>query len=125
MVERADERGAHRAGPLTFGTVHPEVGEQRIVLPEQIRETPFGALLVEDAIVASSAIGRRVAAEGGDALNVAPQVDLLGERLLTRGTVLGGVSGERLVALGGELCRRYQVHLDSLSSAPHHAGTAS
>ena len=79
-VERADERGAHRAGPLALGPVHPEIGEQRVVPAEQVDEADLVALLVEEAIILRDRTRRQRAALRGDALDLAAQLDLLGEQ---------------------------------------------
>ena len=73
-VERADERGAHRAGPLALGPEHPEIGEERVVPAEQVDEADIVALLVEEAIIlrdaaraAAPGAARRRAGSGGGA----------------------------------------------------------
>src|SRR5690606_17508762 len=49
-VERADERSAHRAGPLALGAEHPEIGKQRVVRAEQVDQPEFAALIVKETV---------------------------------------------------------------------------
>jgi hypothetical protein len=79
-VHRAEERRAHRARPLALGPVHPEVADERVVLAEQVGEADRLAGLVGERIVARRAPGRQGAAPRGDALDLAPEIDLPGEQ---------------------------------------------
>src|SRR3546814_5048727 len=78
-LERADERRAHRAGPLTLGAVHPEIGEQRVVAAEQVVEAEVAPLGVEETIVFRLGPRWQRAAVLGDALDMAAQFYLLGK----------------------------------------------
>src|SRR5690606_8611136 len=102
-VERADERGAHRAWALALGAEHPEVGEQRVVRSEQVREAELSALIVEEAIVPRDRSGRQSAAPLGDTLDLPAQRDLLGEEGGARFTVGGAFSCPAGPARRGQL----------------------
>ena len=73
------------------------------MLAEQIGEAELVAVLVEEAIVLRFAARRQRAALRGDALDVAAQLDLLGEQAFTGVAILGALVWKRRAALGGEL----------------------
>src|SRR3546814_5182216 len=91
-VERADERRAHRAGPLTLGAVHPEIGEQRVVAAEQVVEAEVAPLGVEETIVFRLGPRWQRAAVLGDALDMAAQFYLLGKQIGARAAIVGALA---------------------------------
>jgi len=92
-VERADEGGAHRAGPRPLGPEHPEIGEERIVPAEQVDQAELVPLLVEEAIVFRDRSWRQRPTLLRDALDLAAELDLLGKKGGARPAIIGALAG--------------------------------
>ena len=75
---------------------------------EQVGEFHGPAVLVLEVVVARLAAERQGAPLRGDALDVAPQVDFLGEQRGARAPVLVAVVGIGLARRGGEFGRGLQ-----------------
>ena len=93
-VEGAQERGAHRAGSLALRPEHPEIGDESVVPPEQGREGDRPPLLVAKLVIPSDLAARRQRpALRRHMLDVAPELDLLGEQSGAGGAIFGAVVG--------------------------------
>ena len=73
------------------------------MLTEQVDQADLLAVLVEEAVVPGNRARRQLPALLGDALDLAAQLDLLGQQLTPRLAVLGALVGIALAAPGGKL----------------------
>ena len=79
-VPGGEERGADGAGCLALGAEHEAVDREGRFVGEEIGEVD-GAVLAEEGVVCGDfAAGREGATEGGDALDVAAELDLSARR---------------------------------------------
>ena len=82
VFPRAHERRAHRARLLALRAEHVAVDDQRLLVAEQVGERDLAALAFEFVFLRHLAARRQRAAQFRDALDVAAQLDLLGEQFL-------------------------------------------
>jgi hypothetical protein len=94
-VHAAQERGAHGARALALGAVHPVVDEQRVLIAKERLEadgigTSHAASFTDELIVALHLAARRQGATlGGDARDMAVELDLLDQQGLAGLAVFG------------------------------------
>jgi hypothetical protein len=110
------EIGAHGAGALALGTEHVAVDGKRLLVAEQPGDIGLTVLTLETVVAAHIAAGRQGAALGSDALDVAPQLDLLGEECRSGGAVLGAFVGDP----NGVVARQRHGRGQGLDFAVHH-----
>src|SRR5205085_4385125 len=79
-VKRAQERGAHRAGPLTLRPEHVAVDGEGLSVAEQLAEARRAILALEAIVFRNLPARRQPSAQLGDALDVPAELDLLGEK---------------------------------------------
>src|ERR1700724_2201249 len=92
-VEPIEKVRASRAWPFPLGPVHEAVNRQRVLAGlEQRRELHLPAIPIELIILRDHAASRQRSALGGNALDLAPQLHLLGEQSVARGAILSALA---------------------------------
>ncbi|MEJ0066038.1 MAG: hypothetical protein WDM85_11965 [Caulobacteraceae bacterium] len=79
-VPGVEQIGAHRARPLALRAEHIAVGDQGLLVAEQAGQVGFTVLGHEAIAVRHRGARRQGAALSGDSLDVAAQLDLLGQQ---------------------------------------------
>ena len=92
--EGAHEGGAHRAGRLALRPEHVAVDGEGVLVAEEGGEGGLAVLAGEAVVLGDLAAGRELAAELGDALGGAADLDLLGEKRVAGGAVFGALVRE-------------------------------
>ncbi len=113
-IDAAEPVGAHRAWPFALRAEHPEIGDERIMIAEQIGEADILAILVAEAIILVDHRPRRQRlALFGKPGEMAADLDLLGQQRPARAAAYSALSSadtgltQRGEILGG-LQRRYR-----------------
>ena len=102
-VQRTEQVGAHRAGPLALGSVHPEIGDQRLLVAEQVAEADLRAVHILEAIILLDGRARRqLSPLLGDAVDMPLQFDLLRQQFLPGLRIGFAFSGA-----GSAFCRQF------------------
>jgi hypothetical protein len=73
---------------------HPAVDDESVLFAEELREVDRAVLAFEGIVFGDSAPGGKGAAESGDALDLAAELDLLGEKSVAGLAVFGALVGE-------------------------------
>jgi hypothetical protein len=83
---------------------HHAVDNEGVLVAEELRDADPAAMAFEAIVFGDSAAGGKCAAKCGDALDVATELDLLGEEALRAWRYSGLSLGEVRSVLCGEFC---------------------
>jgi len=85
-------------------TEHHAVDDEGVLVAEELRDADRAVMAFEAIVLGDSAAEGKGAAECGDALDVAPELDLLGEEGVASLAVFGALVGEVRFVFCGEFC---------------------
>jgi hypothetical protein len=83
---------------------HHAVDNEGVLVAEELRDADPAAMAFEAIVFGNSAAGWKGAAKCGDALDVAPELDVLGEEGVASLTVFWALVGEGRFVLFGKFC---------------------
>jgi hypothetical protein len=89
---------------VRVGAEHHAVDNEGVLVPEERREADHAVTAFKGIVFGDYAARRKGAAQGGDALDVAPEIDLFSEENVASLAVFGALVGEVRLVLCGEFC---------------------
>ena len=92
-IERAEQRCAHRTRPFALRTIHPEIGDKRVVLSKHVDQPDPRALLIEKLIRGRLATMRQRSTLLCHPLDMTTELNFFHEQRRARHSVSGAVVG--------------------------------